>query len=87
MVIQLTEEEDALCGLLDQCTRTLRETEGIETSCRIAGGWVRDKVCSDSTSIRSYSLDLSGYVARVSILHGGSYLTPNAMTSTSRLRT
>ncbi|KAI0358943.1 poly A polymerase C-terminal region-like protein [Trametes cingulata] len=42
--IKLTAEEDELCTLLDQCTRHMKETEGIETSCRIAGGWVRDKV-------------------------------------------
>ncbi|KAI9059577.1 hypothetical protein FKP32DRAFT_1579611 [Trametes sanguinea] len=49
--IKLTREEDELCTLLDQCTRHLKETESIETSCRIAGGWVRDKLlgsqCND----------------------------------------
>ncbi|OSD05776.1 hypothetical protein PYCCODRAFT_1443155 [Trametes coccinea BRFM310] len=49
--ITLTQEEDELCALLDQCTRHLKETESIETSCRIAGGWVRDKLlgsqCND----------------------------------------
>ena len=44
MEITLTEQEDELCKLLDECTKTLKESEGIETSCRIAGGWVRDKV-------------------------------------------
>lgn len=44
--IKLTDEENELCTLLDQCTRHMKETEGIETSCRIAGGWVRDKVRS-----------------------------------------
>ncbi|KAI0757417.1 hypothetical protein C8Q80DRAFT_1133528 [Daedaleopsis nitida] len=51
MEIKLTEEEDVLCNLLNQCTRTMKEAEGIETSCRIAGGWVRDKLlgsqCND----------------------------------------
>ncbi|KAI0651437.1 hypothetical protein C8Q79DRAFT_899091 [Trametes meyenii] len=49
--IKLTKEEDELCTLLDQCTRHLKDAEGIETSCRIAGGWVRDKLlgsqCND----------------------------------------
>ncbi|CDO70920.1 hypothetical protein BN946_scf184829.g28 [Trametes cinnabarina] len=49
--IKLTREEDELCTLLDQCRRHLKETESIETSCRIAGGWVRDKLlgsqCND----------------------------------------
>ncbi|RPD81576.1 hypothetical protein L226DRAFT_527847 [Lentinus tigrinus ALCF2SS1-7] len=51
MDIKLTEEEDTLCNLLDECTRAMKATEGIETSCRIAGGWVRDKLlgskCND----------------------------------------
>ncbi|KAH9850667.1 hypothetical protein C2E23DRAFT_734552 [Lenzites betulinus] len=49
--IKLTDDENELCTLLDQCTRHMKETEGIETSCRIAGGWVRDKLlgsqCND----------------------------------------
>lgn len=45
MEIQLTAQEDELCTLLDQCTRAMKEAEGVQTSCRIAGGWVRDKVC------------------------------------------
>lgn len=45
--IKLTDEENELCTLLDQCTRHLKETEGTVTSCRIAGGWVRDKVSSN----------------------------------------
>ena len=44
MEVKLTEQEDELCTLLDECTRSMKESEGIETSCRIAGGWVRDKV-------------------------------------------
>ena len=41
--IRLTEVESQLCILLDDCTRHLAEN-GVHTSCRIAGGWVRDKV-------------------------------------------
>ena len=41
--IHLTEVESQLCALLDDCTKRLAE-KGIRTSCRIAGGWVRDKV-------------------------------------------
>ncbi|RDX56319.1 hypothetical protein OH76DRAFT_1414683 [Lentinus brumalis] len=51
MAIKLTEEEDTLCNLLDECTCAMKEAEGIQTSCRIAGGWVRDKLlgaqCND----------------------------------------
>ena len=41
--IYLTEVESQFCTLLDDCTRHLAE-KGTHTSCRIAGGWVRDKV-------------------------------------------
>ncbi|KAH9043849.1 hypothetical protein EDB85DRAFT_2071073 [Lactarius pseudohatsudake] len=41
--IRLTEVESQLCILLDDCTKQLAE-KGIHTSCRIAGGWVRDKL-------------------------------------------
>ena len=41
--IRLTDVESQLCVLLDDCTKQLAE-KGIHTSCRIAGGWVRDKV-------------------------------------------
>ncbi|KIY67516.1 hypothetical protein CYLTODRAFT_321889, partial [Cylindrobasidium torrendii FP15055 ss-10] len=41
--IDLTDAEDKLCGLLNECAADLKGN-GISTSCRIAGGWVRDKV-------------------------------------------
>ena len=44
MEIRLTETEDRLCTLLDECATWMRTEKGISTSCRIAGGWVRDKV-------------------------------------------
>jgi tRNA nucleotidyltransferase (CCA-adding enzyme) len=44
MEIRLTEKEDQLCTLLDECTTWMRAEKGLNTSCRIAGGWVRDKV-------------------------------------------
>jgi tRNA nucleotidyltransferase (CCA-adding enzyme) len=44
MQIHLTEQEDQLFELLDEGTTWMRTTKGIDTSCRIAGGWVRDKV-------------------------------------------
>ncbi|KAL5635434.1 hypothetical protein ACGC1H_004281 [Rhizoctonia solani] len=44
--IALTKEEDSICTLLDEFTKDLRgsgeEYKGVE--CRIAGGWVRDKL-------------------------------------------
>lgn len=44
--ITLTEEEDKLCTLLDEFTKELNSTgeEYAGVECRIAGGWVRDKV-------------------------------------------
>jgi hypothetical protein len=42
--IVLTDVEDQICTLLDECTQKLKTEKNITTSCRIAGGWVRDKV-------------------------------------------
>ncbi|KAI0090034.1 hypothetical protein BDY19DRAFT_1003804 [Irpex rosettiformis] len=42
--IKLTEVEDRVCTLLDGCTRWMKTEQGVDTSCRIAGGWVRDKL-------------------------------------------
>lgn len=44
MTIELTDTEIQVCTLLDECTQKLQEEKGVKTSCRIAGGWVRDKV-------------------------------------------
>jgi hypothetical protein len=44
MKIELTETEAKLCQILDECTVHLQKEKGISTTCRIAGGWVRDKV-------------------------------------------
>jgi len=44
--IQLTPEEDRLCSLLQQFKQHVETTEpdSPQVECRIAGGWVRDKV-------------------------------------------
>jgi hypothetical protein len=42
--ITLTDAEDHICTLLDDFTRELKQAKDISTSCRVAGGWVRDKV-------------------------------------------
>lgn len=44
--IQLTPEEDRLCSLLQQFKQHVEATEpdSPQVECRIAGGWVRDKV-------------------------------------------
>jgi tRNA nucleotidyltransferase (CCA-adding enzyme) len=42
--IHLTDAESEICTLLDGCTQWMKDERGMETSCRIAGGWVRDKV-------------------------------------------
>ena len=42
--IDLTDTEDTLCNLLNDCAGYLKQEKGISTTCRIAGGWVRDKV-------------------------------------------
>ncbi|KIO02449.1 hypothetical protein M404DRAFT_148000 [Pisolithus tinctorius Marx 270] len=42
--IDLTDAEDRLCALLDEFTGHLEKEKGVRTTCRISGGWVRDKV-------------------------------------------
>ncbi|KAJ7139600.1 hypothetical protein C8R44DRAFT_764909 [Mycena epipterygia] len=44
MKIELTDVENKLCVLLDECCVDLKENKGLSASCRIAGGWVRDKL-------------------------------------------
>jgi hypothetical protein len=44
MKVELTDVEDQICVLFDDCSKYLRKEKGINTTCRIAGGWVRDKV-------------------------------------------
>lgn len=43
-VVRLNEVEDRLCSLLDEFVQHLKQQDGIQTTCRFAGGWVRDKV-------------------------------------------
>lgn len=42
--VNLTDTEQSVCELLDQCATYLKQEKQISTTCRIAGGWVRDKV-------------------------------------------
>jgi tRNA nucleotidyltransferase (CCA-adding enzyme) len=48
--IALTDLENQICTLLDDCTRHLREEKGLITKCRIAGGWVRDKLLGSQSN-------------------------------------
>ena len=49
-VVHLNEVEDKLCSLLDEFVQHLKQ-DGIQTTCRFAGGWVRDKVWQDDPRI------------------------------------
>ncbi|KAG6885520.1 hypothetical protein C0993_000516 [Termitomyces sp. T159_Od127] len=61
MQIILTDKEAQICDLLDNCTKALKEDKGITTSCRIAGGWVRDKLLgTDSHDIDIALSDMMG---------------------------
>jgi len=51
-VIHLNEVEDKLCSLLDEFVQHLEQKDGIQTTCRFAGGWVRDKVRIDNPRTR-----------------------------------
>jgi hypothetical protein len=44
MKVELNDVEDRICELFDDCSKYLRKEKGTATTCRIAGGWVRDKV-------------------------------------------
>ncbi|TFK45174.1 hypothetical protein OE88DRAFT_1797176 [Heliocybe sulcata] len=56
MSVTLTEEEDQICALLDEYTKRVKEKDGVSTSCRVAGGWVRDKVNRQCYVRLSYQL-------------------------------
>jgi tRNA nucleotidyltransferase (CCA-adding enzyme) len=58
--IRLTDVESQLCNLLDDCTKHLADN-GVHTSCRIAGGWVRDKV-------REFLLGMSNDIDQLQLL-------------------
>ncbi|KIK70401.1 hypothetical protein GYMLUDRAFT_32406 [Collybiopsis luxurians FD-317 M1] len=61
MKVQLTETEEAICVLLDKCRDHLEREKGIVTECRIAGGWVRDKLLgSQSNDIDVALSDIMG---------------------------
>lgn len=52
-VIQLTDQEAKLCSVLLEATSSLNQKHEAESkptvTMRIAGGWVRDKVCEHGT--------------------------------------
>ncbi|KAG7450132.1 transfer RNA nucleotidyltransferase [Guyanagaster necrorhizus] len=60
--VELTEDEGRLCNLLDECTQYLKAEKDVSTSCRIAGGWVRDKLLgSQSNDIDIALVGMMGY--------------------------
>ncbi|KAI5991484.1 hypothetical protein EDD15DRAFT_2169291 [Pisolithus albus] len=59
--IHLTDAEDRLCALLDEFTRHLAKEQDIRTTCRISGGWVRDKLLGqDSNDVDICLSDMMG---------------------------
>ncbi|KDQ54903.1 hypothetical protein JAAARDRAFT_38018 [Jaapia argillacea MUCL 33604] len=50
MTVTLTSEEDQLCSLLHEYTEYLRQEKGEEICCRVAGGWVRDKLLGSQSN-------------------------------------
>jgi len=42
--VHLTKDEEKICDFLNECRSYLESEKNISTTCRIAGGWVRDKV-------------------------------------------
>jgi hypothetical protein len=58
--ITLTDAESQLCSLLREFTSHLKTTANQDVECRIAGGWVRDKVEDRIHRWRTISLNLPG---------------------------
>ncbi|KAI6153282.1 hypothetical protein BKA82DRAFT_4087879 [Pisolithus tinctorius] len=59
--IDLTDAEDRLCALLDEFTGHLEKEKGVRTTCRISGGWVRDKLLGqDSNDVDICLSDMMG---------------------------
>ncbi|KZV76945.1 hypothetical protein PENSPDRAFT_679619 [Peniophora sp. CONT] len=62
MSVTLSDQESQLCQLLDEFTQQLEQEKGIKTSCRIAGGWVRDKLLNDPSHDIDIALsDMKGF--------------------------
>jgi tRNA nucleotidyltransferase (CCA-adding enzyme) len=59
--VDLTPVESSVCDLLDGCANSLHHEKAISTTCRIAGGWVRDKLLgSQSNDIDVALSDIMG---------------------------
>lgn len=59
--IDLTQIESTVCELLNGCANFIHQEKGISTTCRIAGGWVRDKLLgSQSNDIDVALSDIMG---------------------------
>jgi hypothetical protein len=71
MEIRLSQTEDDLCKLLDESVAWMAETKHLPTSCRIAGGWVRDKVCNVKILVvlPTYHSSCLGQTRTTSTLH------------------
>jgi hypothetical protein len=90
--IQLTPEEARFCDLLDDFAREGRkritkpavEVEIPEVECRIAGGWVRDKVCIRSLAVRFADRNIHSF----SVCHPQTSISPfrHAPDTLSQLR-
>ncbi|KAI1314535.1 CCA tRNA nucleotidyltransferase, mitochondrial [Mortierella claussenii] len=60
--IRLTDQEDAICKVLDTVAKMYEEKEGKKVQLRIAGGWVRDKLLGLSCHDLDVGIDsMMGY--------------------------
>ncbi|KAG0330227.1 hypothetical protein BGZ99_007088 [Dissophora globulifera] len=60
--VRLTEQEAAICDVLDTVARQYQEKEGKKVQLRIAGGWVRDKLLGLSCHDLDIGIDtMMGY--------------------------
>ncbi|KAF9787018.1 hypothetical protein BJ322DRAFT_1053244 [Thelephora terrestris] len=60
-VVHLNDVEGRLCSLLNEFVEHLKQQDGIQTTCRFAGGWVRDKLLgAESNDIDVAIEDMTG---------------------------
>ena len=67
--IELDAEEARLCSLLVACSDQLRSERSINVTCRIAGGWVRDKLLGNKCKDMDIAVDSMTGFQFASYLH------------------
>ncbi|KAG0258951.1 CCA tRNA nucleotidyltransferase, mitochondrial [Actinomortierella ambigua] len=64
MRIRLTDQEAAICDVLDKVSKYVESTTGTKVQLRVAGGWVRDKASIDSMMGYDFAVHVNEYMAQ-----------------------